>query len=135
MAIEVRFCPAALIECGGDAVAHATVCDGESLRITCCSAVLLDGASRRRTARSVHTRCVARNAGAGLLSQVATRVSRRLAIKAEAQGGRKTWQEEEEDEPDVEMQTDDVVVAPRKRSRAQLKQEQQVDHPPHVIPH
>jgi hypothetical protein len=70
---------------------------------------------------------VARNAGAGLLSQVATRVSRRLAIKAEAQGGRKTWQEEGEDEPDVEMQTDDVVVAPRKRSRA----EQQVDHPPH----
>jgi hypothetical protein len=66
--------------------------------------------------------------------QVATRVSRRLAIKAEAQGGRKTWHEEEDDEPDVEMETDDVVVAPRKRSRAQVKQEEQVEQP-HAIPH
>jgi hypothetical protein len=49
-------------------------------------------------------------------------VSRRLAIKAEAQGGRKTWREE--NESDVE-ETGDVVVAPRKRSRAQVKQEEQ----------
>ena len=50
----------------------------------------------------------------------ATRVSRRLKLKAETQGGRKTWHEE--DEPDVE-EMEDVGVAPRKRSRAQVKQE------------